>query len=162
MNFISVKPRDLPEYNMDILECAYKSFKGNCLYVTLNTPSKGAVETLKKRTKDVSRLYVIDATQNREESDSRHMFLKSANSMVAVSLAITQAISKFKIDFIIFNSVSTFLIYETPDAVSRFMVYMINKMRAQKVSGVFVMADEPKSNKVEDITSQFADRVIKL
>ena len=153
------------EYGKGITMLARKmgSQYGKVLYVSLNEIYKTLVERLKKNGVDVGKFFFIDAitlTSVRDaEKHGNCIFVSSPNSLIELSLAITQAMNSEKPEALIFDSISTLLIYEKETTVTKFIHSLIGKIKAVNVDAYFTALEgDSMSDSIKDL-SMFVDNV---
>ncbi|MBI2564690.1 hypothetical protein HYV79_01735 [Candidatus Woesearchaeota archaeon] len=138
-------------------------FKG--VYVSLNTPCSTLHEQLKERKINLSNLHFIDCVSKQFENPNSNLSVSFSNpqSLTDLSLAISSALNTKKFDFLLFDSVSTFLIYNDVNTTGKFLHYLINsQIRTLNIAGFFLYVDEKNSEALMSVTSQFSDKCIKL
>ncbi len=84
------------------------------------------------------------------------IFVASPNALIELSLAIMQGINNWKAKAILFDSISTLLIYENEKTVSRFVRSIIGKIRASGIDAYFtVLAGDSKKDVIKELRPFF-------
>ncbi len=138
-----------------------KKFEKTC-YVTLNDP----YDIIKgKLGEDVSRVCFIDAvssTVKTPASDPNAIFVSSPRALTEISIAVKKSITDFKMNFLIFDSVSALLVYEKSVSAMKFIHNMILTLRQGKVTTVFVILKEDVSEEMMKDLSMFVDKIVEI
>jgi hypothetical protein len=134
------------------------------MYVALNETIEEMENRFYEEKIEKKKFVAIDALTLSSKSINQKkyencIFVASPNALVELSLAITQGINNWKAKAILFDSVSTLLIYENEKTVSRFVRSIIGKIRASGIDAYFtVLAGDSKKEVVNDLKS-FVDKV---
>ncbi len=133
------------------------------VYVTLNEIYSSLILHIKKLGANPKKFFFVDAvTMTASREITKHdncIFVSSPNSLVELSLAITRALNSEKPDAMIFDSISTLLIYEKEVTVTKFIHSLIGKIKAAGVSTYFTALEgDSQTESVKDLT-MFMDNV---
>ena len=85
--------------------------------------------------------------------------MSSPNSLIELSLAITQALNKENPDAFVFDSLSTLLIYERDATVTKFIHSLIGKIKATGIDAYFTSLEGDSHNESIKDLGMFVDRV---
>jgi hypothetical protein len=154
---VSVGSKQYREATGDLMEFSRK-FKKTC-YVTLNDPYENI------KAKAGSAMVFIDcvtSTIKSPKSEEGVIFVSSPRALTEISIAIKKAIESFKMDFIIFDSLSALLVYEKSLSAMKFVHSMILTLRNAKTSAVLVILKEDVSEEVMKDLSMFVDKVVEV
>ena len=102
---------------------ASKAMKVVC-YVSLNRPYKTVLEEFKKMGINPEAFYFIDAVSSKVgsvETSKRVIFVSSPQAMTELSISINKSIGTWKPGTVLFDSLSTLLVYEGASSVLRFI-----------------------------------------
>jgi len=136
------------------------------IYVTLNKSHPSLLQELKNNKIDTSKLYFIDSVckkiAKKLKEEVNCVDIEGVESLTELSLAISSASHTGKFKFLIFDSITTLLIYHDQETAEKFISYLINKLKSLDMSIILISIDEEKSNKIVDFISQFADKIISL
>ena len=152
-------------YSSDIITAAKKmgSVSGNFIYVSLNKPFKPLTQKLKAGRVNISKILFVDgisksAGQNVEADNC--ICVESAGALTKLSLIVTKAINSKKFDGLLFDSLSTLLIYNKKEAVTKFVQSMVNKLRKAKMTGAFTALEgDTEEGLLKDI-GLFVDEIV--
>ena len=160
--FIS-KPEDYHIVNQEIIRFLTKNLNISGIYVTLNTSHCDMVKKFKAERVDTEKLLFIDNIETGGGCKAHNcIFLGNTKSLTALSLGMSKACENKSMEFIFFDSVTTILIYNTLKNTERFIHYFINKIKNLDILMIVISIEEPKSNKLTSILSQFCDGCIKI
>ncbi|UUX93760.1 DUF7504 family protein [Methanoplanus endosymbiosus] len=115
------------------------------IVVTNNFPSKILEKLYLKNGMNPEEVFFIDSVTSfaggsSVKSDSNHIMVRSPQDLTGLSMAFSDALKKFKEDhiFILFDSLSTMLIYLPADKVVKFMHFITTKLRTLEESGAIL------------------------
>ena len=137
------------------------------VYVTLNKPYRTMKKSLEGKV-DLRMLIFIDAitksTGGKMESKDECLYLDSMQNLTDLGVAIDQAIRAIPSDekFILFDSLSTLLIYSQSGSVSKFIHFLTGKIRALNVNGVLLSLIHGEEDEFLSQLSMFCDQTIYL
>lgn len=155
------------KYNLTrirLLEHLVNKKKFNGIYVSLNKPCLEISDELKKNKININKIYFIDGTSRRilsAKSLPQCTVISGPEALTELSLTIDTIANTKKFDFLIFDSLSTLLIYNKEKTTQKFCQYIINRIKNQKLMGFIISLDDTESIKVISIISQFCDDTIK-
>jgi len=132
------------------------------VYVSLNKPTEQIVAEFSEKKVNVKNLHFIDSTGKNADKDKRRFHISNNQSLTELSLVITYLTKTNNFDFLLFDSVSTLLMYNELSSVEKFVQFIINKMRNVGLTMITFSVDEENSNKLVSVISQFCDKVIKV
>lgn len=138
------------------------------VYVSVNKPFKILNEHFKKEGVKTELMIFIDAItsladENLEENEHCY-YLESPENLSDISIAISQAIEAIdhKEKFIIIDSLSTLLIYNNIESITKFVHFIIGKMRSWDVIGIILsLKKRGEAGLIAEI-GQFCDMTIEL
>jgi KaiC/GvpD/RAD55 family RecA-like ATPase len=136
------------------------------VYVTLNKPFKTMQGIFKKKGIDDRLVIFIDAVTQTAggelEKTDNCLFIGSPDNLSDISIAMDQAVRALpsKEKFVFFDSLSTLLIYNSIETVSKFVHFLAGKMRVWKVKGIIVSLRKDKDEQLIDALMQFCDAVL--
>jgi hypothetical protein len=81
-------------------------------------------------------------------------------SLTELSLAVNVLTNSGKYDFLVFDSLTSLLIYNNPNIVEKFCLYLANKTRNLNIRAIFLAINEEKSEKLGAVLSQSIDKCI--
>lgn len=134
-------------------------------YVTLNRPFTSLIKTLKDGSVDVDKFVFIDGVTKtvgeKTEKLNRCIFVKSPHDLIGIEINITKSLENS--DSLLFDSLSTLLIYEKAPTVMKFVHSIVNRVRVRgNVSVIFVILEGDADERIIKDISMFADNIIRL
>ncbi|MFH0714512.1 MAG: hypothetical protein V1847_01675 [Candidatus Diapherotrites archaeon] len=132
-------------------------------YFTLNQSAEDVLSRLKQEPLPLEKMQFIDAVSlasGRKPAKLKNVeYLESPSDLLDISAALLKATAK-KQGVVVFDSVSTLLLYNKPEAVEKFIHSLVNKFKSQKTGCAFVMVQSSEQRRTIENVSQFVDRVI--
>ncbi|MAG18239.1 MAG: hypothetical protein CL944_02075 [Candidatus Diapherotrites archaeon] len=133
------------------------------IYVNLNEVYKSLMQHLKSLNLKPEKFFFVDAvTLTSDKSTTKEkntIFVSSPNSLIELSLGITQALNTQNADALLFDSLSTLLIYEKESTVTKFIHSLIGKIKASGIDAFFTALEgDYKSESIKDL-GMFVDHV---
>jgi len=158
---VSLKSEDYREFLKNLIKFLIKFFKKTC-YVTVNDPYESILSGLIGG--KGSKIFFIDCvtkTVKSAEPKEDVMFVSSPHALTEISIALKEELKK-GVDFMIFDSVSTMLIYEKPLTVLKFIHNLILKLRTLKLGVVFIILKEDASKEVLKDLTMMVDKILEV
>lgn len=164
--FMIVTP---PEYfvisNLALVKYLSKEIKKNGLIININEPSDSFYNKLKGIGVQKHNLTFIDnisRNSNEMKNLENCIFVNQPNSLVKLSSVISEVIEKRKVDFLLIDSISTFLMYNDETSVKQFLYYIINKLKMHEIAGFFLSTNDSQFKNLNTTITQITDRTIDL
>ncbi|MBR9675593.1 hypothetical protein GOV05_01140 [Candidatus Woesearchaeota archaeon] len=136
------------------------------LYVSLNRLYNPLKRKLEDTGLDSSKFRFIDCvTRTAVAQPTEHedcVYVSSPSALTEISIAITKVIQKDYPDVILFDSLSTLLIYHNTMNASQFVHSLINKINAFGINAVFTVLDGEKEQSLINDLAMFSDKTIKI
>jgi len=135
----------------------------NLCYVSLNLPYAPLINNFKKEGIDISKFYVIDGiTQTAEIAKNRDgvEYVSSPGALTELSLAISHLLETRKFEYIIFDSLSTLLVYEASPTVTKFVHSLMAKIRVVGCKAIFTCLKQDSSSVLLKDVNMFSDRIL--
>ena len=159
---LSVSPVIYQEGVFDALTYFSERF-GTGLYITLNKPCSILQESFKKKGLPPEKLVYLDSitSTHDHETESCH-FLGRMRELTDLCIALTRLVSQRKgVRFVLFDSVSTLLIYNDTKSVARFCHSVTEKLRSLSLPGAFVLVEMEEGKDIAAQLAQFCDVYVK-
>jgi len=155
------------EYSKRILEITKELSKisSKLCYVSLNIPFNTLERNFQAKEIDVSKFYFIDAISQTAEipRDRKNCeYISSPGALTELSLAISNVLETQKFDYIIFDSLSTLLVYETPIIVTKFVHSLMAKVRVVGCKAIFTILKQDSSSMLLKDINMFADKILNV
>jgi len=121
----------------------------------------------KKEGIDTKRFFYIDCISqqigfNREEEYENCIFLENPTQVTQIAIAINKAIDNIPGEkAVLFDSLSTLLIYNNEDVVGKFSNFIINRLRLKNVSTVLIVLESDIDKRIIKTVESFVDEVKK-
>ncbi|MBI2598272.1 MAG: hypothetical protein HYW50_03690 [Candidatus Diapherotrites archaeon] len=136
------------------------------LYISLNELYDNLIRNLQNNGIDIKNFYFIDAitrtAQTNIDEKSNCTFVTSPNSLIELSLAISQKIDELEPDLIIFDSLSTLFIYENEATAVKFVHSLIGKMKAVGCDSILTsLQGDAKREAIKDL-GMFVDEFLTM
>ncbi|MFH1225151.1 MAG: ATPase domain-containing protein [Candidatus Diapherotrites archaeon] len=146
------------EYQEDVMRLAKQlgaRYEKIC-YVSLNELYGSLKKTFVRNGIPVQKFFVVDAITRRTDAcrkpEGGCVFVSSPNSLIELSLAITGAMRAQGSQLMLFDSVSTLLIYESVDIVTKFMHSLVGKVKEAGADSIFIaLQSDINSETVKDL-----------
>jgi archaellum biogenesis ATPase FlaH len=141
-----------------------REFK-NILYVSLNKPYESILEMISENDLDSGKFTFIDGitkTADIPVEDTGCVFISSPSSLTELSLGISNLIEGREYDFMLFDSLSTLLVYESQAVVSKFLHFIIAKLRLRGVNTVFTCLNVDVETTLMKDLNMFVDRIVSV
>jgi archaellum biogenesis ATPase FlaH len=133
------------------------------VYVTVNRPCADIIHGMKNPPENVKYVDAITALTGRDTVDTINVtYLDSPLALVELNLAIAENLKKVVSNqkFLILDSVSTLLVYNSSQAVEKFCHTIITKTRSENLVGLFLMVESEEHRAVVETLAQFVDSVV--
>ncbi len=141
------------------------SKKNKVCYVSLNRTYEALKLLFKKENIKSANCFIIDAITKaviktpKGKKDS--VFVSSPAALTEMSLAITK-IQKKCPEYLLFDSLSTLLIYEDASTVTRFVHSLISRVRVRETTLIFTILASDKNTSLVKNMSMLVDKVIEI
>jgi archaellum biogenesis ATPase FlaH len=135
------------------------------LCITFNRSSKALEDVMRKQHVDTSRLYFVDCISKAsgvEDKTIKSEYADSPSALSSISMAITEKLGQMgDKKFILFDSITTLLIYNELANVLQFMDYIVNRMRDEDVKTIIFAVEEGDPRLINHLM-QSCDRVYRI
>lgn len=140
------------------------------VYITLNRPYSNIAEMILENGINSEKLYFIDGVSkqnlrpNELKRNDKVIYIESIKSLTDLSIALTQVFPKIESEkkFLFLDSISTLLIFNSPEVIGRFSHALTAKMRALGVSGAIISIPSDTEPAIRQMLSALCDKVIKI
>jgi archaellum biogenesis ATPase FlaH len=155
--------KKLIKINTEILKWYVNKKKYDVVYVTVNKPFSYLVEGFQKAKININKIFIIDAVSPREVRGGNAVFIGSPRELTNISITTTSAIKKLKAaKILIFDSISTLLVYNEFKVVKDFIRFISNEMKSLKVTFVMTCIKEMTDKKTIAELRAFVDDIIEI
>jgi len=166
MNILVVIPFENFIYKIiDILKEVYSGEEKIC-YVTLNKPYKALTSIMQERGFPLDRVIIIDAitkTVIKQPAVTRNcIFISSPIAYPELATAIESVMTTQKIGAIIFDSISTLMIFESEQNTVNYARQIIDWAAMYKCESLMAFLKEDSNKDIMQHLSALVDKVISL
>ena len=156
------------KYGRDMIDVTIqlsKDYNSIC-YISLNKPYYHLIKSFEDNKIDINKLFLIDAVTKASKSDIKKLknciFINSISSLTKISISIANALESGKFGCLIFDSLSTMLIYHDTATVTKFVHSLIVTARSFKCTTVFTcLKGDEKSPLIKDL-GMFVDNIVNI
>ncbi|RXE57412.1 hypothetical protein ABH15_00965 [Methanoculleus taiwanensis] len=138
------------------------------IVITTNQPSAILRRTYMQNGIDLTKIYCIDAITKYAlgsvpEGVEQTTFISNPANLTDMGIAVTEVLHARRDEktCILFDSISTMLIYLPSVNISKFIHFVTNKLRLLDVSGIFLAVEEGLDPMMLSQLTTFVDRVIR-
>ena len=130
------------------------------IFVTVNKPGKTRIDALKKIGVNTDMIIMINVGNT--STNTGCVNIPSAKHLTDLAVGISHAIEAIphKDRFLFFDSLSTYLVYNSPQSVMRFGQFLAGKMRAYDMKGVIMSFKKKDQPDLENFLISIGDIVI--
>lgn len=167
--FVALFLEKMADYSLANIRIANYFAKKNIpgVYISTNKPVAALIDNFKEQKIDYKNFYFADAITKISGTElieaNNFAYVDSPKNLIDLSIALETAMQKIKGSekFVLFDSLSTLLIYNKPSLVAKFVHSIATKIRVWKAKGVFLMIQE-KDDDITKIIAQFCDETIEF
>jgi KaiC/GvpD/RAD55 family RecA-like ATPase len=135
------------------------------VYVTTNKPYYDLLKGMENVPSNIHFVDVITSLAGREKEETPNVtFLDSPLELVEMDVSIQGQLSKItgSKKFLCLDSISTLLVYNSPEAVERFSHTVVSKNRKEEVIILLIMVESEENENVINTLGQFVDQTIRM
>lgn len=156
------------EYTASLIEIA-RFFSHNnkpTCYVSLNKLCQPLRDSLTNARIDTDKFFFVDGITKSANPSAKTfkncVHMSSASALTEMSIAIDRAMATGGYEGFLFDSLSTLLIYNSPDVVAKFAHSLVNKLSGRGVTAVFTALEGDSETKLLKEMSMFVDKVVHI
>ncbi|VVC04456.1 KaiC [Candidatus Bilamarchaeum dharawalense] len=157
---VTVSPESYIEISHAIMKEMIKNRGKKGVYITLNRPYQQIEKELLSINIDPKKTYFIDVANRKNDFSTRHCSIESPADLTEISIAITDALSSERYQFLYIDSVQTLSMYQNEAIAEQFLYYLSRKIRLYGITGFIVLSGGKKTKKIEDAIAQFCDNIL--
>ena len=163
---ITVDSRTYQKAYIDIVKFLVNEQGTPGIYVTLNKPYEIIQRNFAGSNIDSRLIIFVDATSRAggTRKVGNCLYIGGPEKLSDMSVAMDQAVKALSTEekFLIFDSLSTLSIFNSPGTVARFIHFLAGKMREWKVKGVIITLEKETKHELLEEIAQFSDARIDL
>ena len=152
-------------YNEIITRIPKQFSEERVCYITLNKTYNSLKDLFGKENVDLKNIVFIDAITSsisKVENTDDCYFVSSPQALTELSIVINEFL-QHKFDYIIFDSLTTLLIYHrAEEPIIRFISNIVHKIKSHGGKGIFYILDIKKHKLLMDGSSMVVDKTIDL
>jgi hypothetical protein len=133
-------------------------------YVTINRPYNTIIKDLKNAGIDSNKFFFIDAITATVQSPPQVdncIFVSSPSALTDLGLAFSSTINEQNSGLVVFDTISTLLVYQNLVAVTKFVHNIVTKARVQGKKIVLVALKEDSEEFIKDL-NMFVDKIVEI
>jgi hypothetical protein len=158
---------DYLEKNIAILNEVLQQEDAIGVYVTLHRPYSVLIKILEKNNINTDKLFFIDCTTKilgTENEEKKCIFLGNPQNLTNITIAIEEIMSTIpsKNKSLFVDPLSTLLIYNKGETISKFLHFLTGKIRVLNLNGVLFSTGKELDPEFTDQLEQFVDKIIDL
>ncbi len=158
---------DYLEKNMAILSEVLKQEDTVGVYVTLNRPYSMLTKILEKNNINTDKLFFIDCITKKsgtENEGKKCIFLENPQNLTNITIAIEEVMSTIqsKNKSLFVDPLSTLLIYNRGETISKFLHFLTGKIRVLNLNGILLSTEKELDSEFADQLEQFVDKTVDL
>jgi len=144
--------------------------KTRICYVCLSKPYTDVMEDLKRKGISTSNFFFIDVLTSHYKEPERVkncIFIPSPNNLTAIQIAIRKAVEEKECSVILFDTISTMLIYQQTSSVVNFTHHLLAEGKQENVKKLFIVLKhdtipaEENQRLIKDL-GMFADKTLDM
>ncbi|WP_148222193.1 hypothetical protein [Methanolacinia petrolearia] len=139
------------------------------IIICLNQPQSFLMDFYGKNGIDMNRVFFVDAitkyaTGSAPKNIENCLFVSRPGDLTSMSIAVTSVINKFKNDKIIIflDSVNALLIHTNSVNLTKFIHFIISKLRVLNISGIFLAVEKGLDPILLNQIMLFADEMVEF
>lgn len=135
----------------------------NGIYISF-TKSYSEVTSLFTKVKaNMEKIVVVDAIGKSSKNVKDNCYcLASPESLTELSIILSELMKSKKYEYILFDTLSAFLIYHDLETAERFVHYLMEKIKYFGMKGMFICLDDAKSKELTQVVSHLFDKHVDL
>lgn len=137
---------------------------GDVCYISLNKTSKALKNLLKEKNINCNKFFYIDCisrTMGKTKEERDYIFVSSPNAINEIGLAAEKARAK-KPRIVIFDSLSTLLVYHKDSTATQFSHSLINNIRNEDIFAIFTVLEKDKETSLSKDMGMLVDKVLNV
>lgn len=165
---ILVDAIDYLQVNLDVLKYIINERGMSGIYITINRPADSMMKTLEENHINTQKIFFIDCiskTVSRGvERKENILYTTSPQNLTDIGIAISEIASSIKSPdyFLLFDSLSTLLVYNSARTVTKFSHFLTNTIRMNNLKGVIMSVEKETDKLVLRTLYVLSDKVIDL
>ncbi len=164
---ILLEEKEYAKKLQEIMKSAEKT-KTKICYVCLSKPYKDVMEDISRQKLNVSDFFFIDVLSSHyteQEPADNCIFVSAPTNLAAIRIAIRKAVDEKKCSVILFDTISTLLVYQETSSIVKFTHCILTDEKQEQTKKLFIMLKggtvpgKESKTLVKDL-SMFADKTL--
>jgi len=159
---LDTRPEDYFDAVMEITKLM--SSRGKGVYVIVSRPYRFILNEMQRRKINTDNILFLDciSAMAGEHGDKVCKYVESPAALEEIGMHIGLLLDKIesKEKFLILDSISALLIYNSKNSLKEFSMFLINRLRLEKVTGVLVIIEKEIPDDLKQILIAMCDKVI--
>jgi hypothetical protein len=163
---VLANPGDIRQRNIELIK-EISSYGYHTIIVTINFPYSILSKLYAENGVDLTTVSFIDAVTRNSIGSAENIpgvvrYVNNPANLTDLGIAVTEALKEHndKKVCILYDSVSTMLIYLSSPNISKFIHFVTNKLRLMDISGVFLAVEKGLDPMLMSQMTTFVDTVI--
>jgi len=138
---------------------------GNVLYVSINRPYNSLLTLFSQHKIKTDKFFFVDAVTKtaKPSKDLKNVkFISGPGALTELSLSIFASVESHDFYSMLFDSLSTLLIYENSLMITKFVHNLTSRFRTLKTKAILVIVKEGIGSELVKDLSMFVDKIIRL
>ena len=135
------------EMERSILKLLLKKSKSYGAYLAINRPYASLTKVMEKNGIDTKKLLFLDCVTGRSSKVANCVFVRSAESLTNIGIALENVYKNKKISFIVIDSLDALSVYHSTNNILRFARSEIERMRENEKSAVILLSYDETDKK---------------
>lgn len=135
-------------------------------YISLNKLYQPLIRNLKAHEVDINKFFFVDGITRTAVVDPGQVencvFVSSPSSLTELGITIQKTVSEQQSEAVLFDSLSTLLVYEDIQVVKQFVHLIVSQISATNCVAIFTCLEGDKESELIKDLSMFVDKVIHL
>ena len=151
------------EYSSKVLRIAKtcaRQFRRTC-YVSTNRSARALLDMWEKHGLEINKFVIVDCVGEEKEKKVAVKCVSSPADLRGISLAVEDVVRE-EVQCLVFDSISTLMLYQKPLEVLRFAHIMVTRLRKHGVKGVLLTLKGDLNRQHLEEISMFVDAVVDL
>jgi KaiC/GvpD/RAD55 family RecA-like ATPase len=170
-NFIILFLADASSYlemNSFILKYLLQEKKADGIYITVNRTAKSIRENIERMGIEAKNIFFIDcasgAVTKRYQKVESTLIIYPPENLTDIGIMLSEKIkaSSAKNQFLLLDSLSTLLLFNSTKTVVKFSHFLVNLIREYKLKGVLMSLEKETDEFVKRTLYVFSDKVINV
>ena len=143
--------------NKKFLEVLKNVHKGGVVVITTK-PYKSLESQMKAKGIDPSGTIFIDTVG---KDSLKNVIISPIDNLTSLSITISETLNALgdRKKFIVFDSLTALTLYNSPETVSKFLIFIMNQFRQWNVDVYMIATEEGMDAKIMSVLKQNADKI---